>query len=88
MRKVESEKRIRGGTPSPDAAFLASENGNCSDQNLWDVGEWGEGFLSVEANLSSFLNIKSQSMVYVKVNSDGNDMTQKNLKQTYSIKKS
>lgn len=25
-------------------------------------------------------------MVYVKVNSDGNDMTQKNLKQTYSIK--
>ena len=25
-------------------------------------------------------------MVYVKVNSDGNDMTQVNLKQTYSIK--
>mgnify|MGYP001219814288 CR=1 FL=1 len=62
MRKVESEKRIRGGTPSPDAAFLASENGNCSDQNLWDVGECGEGFLSVEANLSSFL--KHQKRVY------------------------
>ena len=46
MRKVESEKRIRGGTPSPDAAFLASENGNCSDQNLWDVGEWGGIFIS------------------------------------------